>query len=321
MILADKIVQLRKKCGWSQEELAEKMNVSRQSISKWEGAASIPDLNKIIQLSHIFGVTTDYLLKDDITDEVYTGEESDDSFPKINLTQASAYITGKKNFALAIGRGVLLCIYSVIPLLILSIFKDEDTWVTNGVVTSLGVTLLFLMVAIAVMHFVQASRFFVDFKQIEEGKFELEYGVSGILKERAEAHLNRFYKILPLSIATIIVSMVPLIVSGSFNTSNQLKLIMVIVMFVLIGLGVNFIIITSITKEGYEKIMQEGQFSLKFKKENAKLEKFASIYWPLVVAVYLGWSFVTMNWGFTWIVWPVAALVFAGLSGFFREES
>lgn len=64
MIFADKVVQLRKKSGWSQEELAEKLNVTRQSVSKWEGAQSIPDLEKILQLAQIFGVSTDYLLKD-----------------------------------------------------------------------------------------------------------------------------------------------------------------------------------------------------------------------------------------------------------------
>ena len=64
MILADKIIDLRKKAGWSQEELAEKLGVSRQSVSKWEGAQSIPDMNKILQLSNLFGVSTDYLLKD-----------------------------------------------------------------------------------------------------------------------------------------------------------------------------------------------------------------------------------------------------------------
>lgn len=49
MIFADKVVQLRKKSGWSQEELAEKLNVTRQSVSKWEGAQSIPDLEKILR--------------------------------------------------------------------------------------------------------------------------------------------------------------------------------------------------------------------------------------------------------------------------------
>ena len=69
MILADKIIHLRKKMGWSQEELAEEMNVSRQAVSKWESAQSVPDLAKILQLSALFCVTTDYLLKDEIEAE------------------------------------------------------------------------------------------------------------------------------------------------------------------------------------------------------------------------------------------------------------
>ncbi len=71
MILADKIIRFRKKNGWSQEELAEKMNVSRQAVSKWEAAQTTPDLEKILQLSNLFGVTTDYLLKDELEDEEY----------------------------------------------------------------------------------------------------------------------------------------------------------------------------------------------------------------------------------------------------------
>ena len=59
MILADKIIELRKKNGWSQEELAEKLDVSRQAVSKWESAQSVPDMNRILMLSQVFGVSTD----------------------------------------------------------------------------------------------------------------------------------------------------------------------------------------------------------------------------------------------------------------------
>lgn len=61
MILADKIISLRKKSGWSQEELAQQLGVTRQSVSKWEGAQSVPDMDKILQMSRLFGVSTDYL--------------------------------------------------------------------------------------------------------------------------------------------------------------------------------------------------------------------------------------------------------------------
>lgn len=76
MKLSDKIVQLRKSNGWSQEDLAEKLNVSRQTISRWEGATAQPDAANLLQLSKLFGVTTDYLLNDDY--------KSDDDLPKVN---------------------------------------------------------------------------------------------------------------------------------------------------------------------------------------------------------------------------------------------
>ena len=69
MILADKIIEERKKNGWTQEDLAQKLGVSRQSVSKWESAGAIPDLKKIIQLADLFGVRTDYLLKDEVEKE------------------------------------------------------------------------------------------------------------------------------------------------------------------------------------------------------------------------------------------------------------
>lgn len=69
MILAEKITEERKKNGWSQEELAEKLGVSRQAVSKWESTGSVPDLQRVIQLAELFAVSTDYLLKDEMTSD------------------------------------------------------------------------------------------------------------------------------------------------------------------------------------------------------------------------------------------------------------
>ena len=75
MKLSEKIVRLRKEKGWSQETLAEKLNVSRQAVSRWEGATACPDATNILQLSKLFGVSADYLLNDDF--------ESDNDLPKV----------------------------------------------------------------------------------------------------------------------------------------------------------------------------------------------------------------------------------------------
>ena len=67
MSISKKIQQLRKKNGFSQEQLAEKLDVSRQAISKWENGTSFPDLEKLVLISELFQISTDYLVKDEET--------------------------------------------------------------------------------------------------------------------------------------------------------------------------------------------------------------------------------------------------------------
>ena len=65
MKLPDKIIKHRKANGWSQEDFAEKLNVSRQAVSRWENGSALPDAQNILQISKLFHVTTDYLLNED----------------------------------------------------------------------------------------------------------------------------------------------------------------------------------------------------------------------------------------------------------------
>ena len=103
MILAEKIMEERKRNGWSQEELAEKLSVSRQAVSKWESAQSIPDLQRVIQLSELFGVSTDYLLKDECeASQSVEGVEpldKDYSLKKVSMEEANDFMEIKKKNA------------------------------------------------------------------------------------------------------------------------------------------------------------------------------------------------------------------------------
>ena len=96
MIFAEKLIHLRKKRGWSQEELAEQMNVTRQSVSKWEAAQSIPELDKLIRLSELFGVSTDYLIKDEIED-MECNIPTDNTFilRRVSMEEANAFLSVK----------------------------------------------------------------------------------------------------------------------------------------------------------------------------------------------------------------------------------
>ena len=70
MEIAEKIIKLRKENGLSQEDLAEKLYVSRQAISRWENGTALPDAQNVLQISKLFNVTTDYLLNDDYESDI-----------------------------------------------------------------------------------------------------------------------------------------------------------------------------------------------------------------------------------------------------------
>lgn len=125
MILADKIILLRKKAGWSQEELAEQLSVSRQSVSKWEGAQSIPDMEKIVQMSRLFGVSTDYLLKDEIEESTPTTDAAPEKLRRVTMEDAADYLAKRRADAPKIALATMLCVFSPILLLFLGGFAPS----------------------------------------------------------------------------------------------------------------------------------------------------------------------------------------------------
>lgn len=87
MTLGEKLQRLRKARSWTQEELAEKVGVSRQSLSKWESDGALPDTANIIVLADLFGVTTDYLLRDAAPADASAPAESSVVPPVVQLVQ------------------------------------------------------------------------------------------------------------------------------------------------------------------------------------------------------------------------------------------
>lgn len=160
MIFADKLITLRKKAGWSQEELAEKLNVTRQSVSKWEGAQSVPDIDKILQLSCLFGVTTDYLLKDDAAEPEYT-EDDTSPLPRVTLAQANDYLAKARANAPKLALATALCVVSPIPLLALGALSEAGLFgIWDDLAGGIGLIALLVIIAAAVAIFMQCSASF-----------------------------------------------------------------------------------------------------------------------------------------------------------------
>ena len=150
MILADKIIDLRKKNGWSQEELAEKLSVSRQAVSKWEGAQSVPDMARVLQMSELFGVSTDYLLKDNLEKTEPAEDTPAESLPirTVGMEEANAFLAAREVNARHIALGVMLCILSPICLiLVCGLWEFGLAALSEAQAVGIGVAVLLLMVA------------------------------------------------------------------------------------------------------------------------------------------------------------------------------
>ena len=324
MILADKIIQLRKKCGWSQEELAEKMRVSRQSVSKWEGALSVPDLDKILLLAQIFGVSTDYLLKDEIEENDYFPtedheEKSEAGARRVSMEEASAFLAVKKETAPRIALGVLLCILSPICLLSLTGLSDEGfIGMNENIAGGIGLMVLLLMVIPAVALFVSSGMKTNRFEYLDSEPIELEYGVSGMVKERQSQLRDAHTRDFVIGICLCIVAAIPLLCTALLTENGAYVLISLCATIAIVGIGVYILVNNGIIWASTEKLLQEGDYSRAEKKANKLDEPISAIYWCVTTALYLFYSFYTMQWDRSWIIWPVAAVLFGAIEGIIR---
>ena len=315
MILADKIIDLRKKNGWSQEELAELLDVSRQSVSKWESAQSVPDMQRIIRMSEIFGVTTDYLLKDDAELSVITEPVADSPVRTVGMEEANTFLAAKEINSRRIALGVLLCILSPIVLIVLGGAQDLGLVpITAMQAGGIGLVVLMLMVGCAVALFVTSGLRINRFEYLEKEPIDTLYGVDGMVRDRKERFQSTFARQLTVGIVLCVVGVLPLFIAMIFCKENSFALVASVgAMLALIAVGVMLIVRVSVIWGSYQMLLQEGDYSRQAKEEQKRHSSFSGIYWGLVMAGYLAWSFITMRWDRTWIVWPIAAVSYAAI--------
>ena len=316
MIFADKLTKLRKKAGWSQEELAEQMNVTRQSVSKWEGAQSVPDLEKMIRLSNLFGVSTDYLLKDEIedTDSILPSDDMS-AIRRVSMEEANAFLSIKATTSKSIALATFLCILSPICLLILGAISEVSEYgLADNVAGGIGMIVLLLLVTIAVALFISSGRKTAAYDYLEKEIFETEYGVSGMVSSLKKQYNETHTRNNIIGAGLCIMALIPLFVGTIFNDENELLLtIMLSSSFIIAGIGVVFFISSGIVWASYEKLLQEGDYSKEKKKNQSIATTISVIYWSIATAVYLGYSLSTNNWGYSWVILVVAAVVFPAI--------
>lgn len=317
MILGEKIAQLRRKNGWSQEELADKMEISRQAVSKWESGQTMPDLERILRLSSLFGVTIDYLLKDGAEPEIPRPEAEEDTHIRlISLADAADYLSLRERASVQIASGTFLCILAFMPLLLLGA-AAEQFQLSEALAALIGLASLFLLAAIAVVIFMRCGFHSAPYRFIELGEFRAENDANDMVRARKMQFRSAYLRGNLIGVCLCILSPLALF-SGILSENDFTQVLLLCVTLLLAGIGVVSFILVGVRWASMERLLREGDFAPRTKSgTRMRRERFdeqlSYAYWLLATTIYLAWSFLTNDWGRTWIVWPVAGVLFGAI--------
>ena len=203
MKLHEKIAHLRKENGWSQEAFAERMNVSRQAVSKWEAGASNPDLENILTMCRLFGVSADALLREDVAIDGGTIIPEDPKRPRLSMDDSYTYISDRLLAVQKTALAVALCVVSPAPVVLLApIFSFGG---------AMGTALLLLIVALAVYLLIMAKTDIAQYRYIERGRFTPVPGIAEWVNESLTRLRPRFVRDNALGVMLCIVCPAPVI--------------------------------------------------------------------------------------------------------------
>ncbi len=315
MILADKIILERKKNGWSQEELADKLGVTRQAVSKWEGAQTMPDLQRVLEMSRLFQVSVDYLIKEEVevVEHITETEVMDTSVRRVSLEEANEFLRIKKEEAPKVSLGVSLCILSPICMFLLGAAGELNMIaLSEDAAGAIGMMILLVIVAIACAIFIPSGMKTKPYEFLEKEIIETEYGVTGMVKERKQKFQDTYVKYNIVGVVICLVAGMSLFGAAFVEGNEFLEVVFLCIAFAITAIGVRFLVLAGIIQGSFQRLLQEGDYSIeeKTKTKSSVVGAVSAIYWLVVTAIFLclifsGWKYETSG-----LIWAVAGVLF-----------
>ena len=320
MTFSEKISALRKQKGWSQEELAEKLMVTRQAVSKWESAQSMPDLDKLVQLSEALGVSTDYLLKDEQAQSAPVPATAEQTVKPRHVTQEEArrYLQLQTAAIPKTTLGVALCVWSSIVLIGLPVLRSTLNWgFPEEICSGIGLCVLLVMVAAGVALLLTASGKLREFEYLEREPIETDNGA----REQA---LSMQREVLPIcakrntiGVVLCILSVLPLFalmcVPGVPDGYYSLA---VCALLLLVGIACLLLVRTGALRGSVDRLLEQGDYTRENKAKSRFVGAVSAAYWLVVTAVFLFYTFGPNGNGqpqYSWFIWAVAGVLYGAL--------
>jgi len=299
-----KLQILRKDKRLSQEDLAEQLGVSRQAVSKWERGEGYPEMDTVIMISNLFGVTLDYLLKDNDEDVSSTIEEEGIVLSTVELDD---FILFKKRNAFIIATATMVIIMSLSLVVLI-----EDN--------SLAIGAMLILVALAVGSMIMVGILSEKYEYLEKKPILLKSIDLERMKKKQEKYRVTFAKMIAAGVFLIILgtAVVATFEGGlpfAFVTNPSSMSITILrrgasngYLLWAVAIAVFMFIYAGITRQTYQQICNSKEY-LKEIEEEEHESKYYAITMPLASAIYLILGMLFDLWNQGWVIFPVVAIL------------
>lgn len=302
MNFGEKLQQLRKEKGMSQEDLAGELNVSRQAVSKWESNNGYPETEKMILLSQLFNVSLDYLMKED-----YQQESHQMPYHFMNRQAIEDYLKVKKQFALWIA----LAVFAIIGAVTLPIMGGETAY------SGLCGFLFLVIVGLAVFCMIVVSMTKNTYQSLEQKAIKINFADHSQLQNDYAHFHSRFVLAIAGGVLLIIVSLGCVVLLSQSSSSSFLdeKLAPTQLMFC-VAIAVFLFVYFGILENAYRFLTQNEKYLEKKEEENGSI---FALTMPLAAMIYLIMGFTMGWWHPGWVIFPITAFLSSGIHSFIKK--
>jgi len=270
------------------------------------------------------------------------GADPEQNYPLLATSRADQFVEVMRRSARGVGGGVLLVLIAVAQLVVFVGKAESVTTAGFEPVRGLDIVIsrsdggpgmiiplviFFALLIPAVGLIVYNGLQLQGFDEIDKGTFRLDKGLSARLQLEVEKRRPLDIRIIVMGVTFILSGVLCVFLSGipSFfdegaaeffdvATAEVLPFFGVAILLILVGVAARGFILFGMERSAYDKLLKTGDYAPEKRRNDQLVEAVSAFYWPCTVALYLLWSFTTDAWDKTWIIWPVAGVLYGALA-------
>lgn len=283
----------------------------------------ITDFGNLDELAPVLGITGDIAPAPSTVagEAIGAGRAAAPRHPAVTMEEAEGFAEAQRRTRFRLSTAVALFVIAAIPLIVLPVAAEYGVIpIEQNIAAMLGLLLLFVLVAIGVLMIIGLSREFAPFRRLREGRFSRNPVVTAWAEGLAQQHERSRTLALQIAVLCWVLSAAPVLLLSLLTQGSPVQglwsVVGVALTLLMVAVGLLILLPTTWAHTVSETLSQGGSSPAGDDRdgERSVIGVIAPIYWPLLTAAYLAWSFIGNAWGQSWILWPIGAVLFGAIA-------